>query len=262
LEFFWEKMNAHSVVFAVLAVCIVFAAAEAEEKLTNEEVTKLRISTLSKPEQCVKVAKNGDKLTMHYRGTLLDGTVFDESYKRGEPFSFVLGAGMVIRGWEEGIPGMCVGERRRLLIPASMGYGDRAIGQIPANSALLFEIELLDAEPAEPAEPKKKRPSPPPKYPKRHPPRFEHPDLDHPDLDHPEFDHPEFDHPELRHPELRHPELHHPDHDDDITEDIRRRLRHHDRPEPPRRDRLERPDRHRRDRDRPHRRHRREREEL
>lgn len=113
----------------------------------DDDTTKLRISTLSKPEKCTQTAKNGDRLRMHYRGTLLDGTVFDESYKRGAPFEFVLGSGMVIRGWEEGIPGMCVGEKRRLQIPPTMGYGSRRVGPIPANSVLIFDIELLAAEP-------------------------------------------------------------------------------------------------------------------
>ena len=138
-----------------LLVCVAFAEDEAEHE------NKLRISTLSKPEDCSRVAKNGDKLSMHYRGTLLDGTVFDESYKRGQPFSFVLGSGMVIRGWEEGIPGMCVGEKRRLRIPPSMGYGGRKVGSIPANSVLLFDIELLDIEdPKEKAKPKEKATNP------------------------------------------------------------------------------------------------------
>ena len=140
-----------------LCACVAFAEEDAEHE------NKLRISTISKPEDCTRVAKNGDRLSMHYRGTLLDGTVFDESYKRGQPFSFVLGSGMVIRGWEEGIPGMCVGEKRRLRIPPSMGYGNRAVGSIPANSVLLFDIELLDIQDAKEKTKGKARAARPPK---------------------------------------------------------------------------------------------------
>ena len=134
--------NAMKTMMFAGALLLVVAVAQAAE-----DNTKLRISTLSKPEECTQTAKNGDLLRMHYRGTLEDGTVFDESYKRGQPFEFVLGSGMVIRGWEEGIPGMCVGEKRRLQIPPTMGYGSRRVGPIPANSVLIFDIELLAAEP-------------------------------------------------------------------------------------------------------------------
>ncbi len=88
-------------------------------------------------------AKNGDHLSMHYVGTLLDGTKFDSSVDRGQPFEFTLGAGEVIQGWDEGIVGMKVGGKRRLVIPASMAYGNQSVGLIPANSTLVFEVELL-----------------------------------------------------------------------------------------------------------------------
>lgn len=85
----------------------------------------------------------GKVITAHYTGTLLDGTKFDSSRDRGVPFSFVLGAGQVIKGWDMGIQGMKVGGKRNLTIPAELAYGARAIGSIPANSTLLFEVELL-----------------------------------------------------------------------------------------------------------------------
>lgn len=140
-----NKTGTKTAAFVGALLVLVLAAVCAHA--AGDDTTKLRISTLSKPETCTRTAKNGDRLRMHYRGALLDGTVFDESYKRGEPFEFVLGAGMVIRGWEEGIPGMCVGEKRRLQIPPTMGYGSRRVGPIPANSVLVFDIELLAAEP-------------------------------------------------------------------------------------------------------------------
>ncbi|MBI2068829.1 MAG: FKBP-type peptidyl-prolyl cis-trans isomerase [Candidatus Yanofskybacteria bacterium] len=88
----------------------------------------------------------GQGLTMHYSGTLENGTKFDSSYDRGEPFQFVLGAGQVIQGWELGVQGMKVGGKRKLIIPPSLGYGERGIGPIPPNATLIFEVELLAAQ--------------------------------------------------------------------------------------------------------------------
>jgi FKBP-type peptidyl-prolyl cis-trans isomerase len=88
-------------------------------------------------------ATAGSQITVNYVGTLTDGTVFDSSIPRGTPFSFVLGSGQVIQGWERGFAGMKEGGTRVLIIPASLGYGAQAIGPIPANSMLVFEVELL-----------------------------------------------------------------------------------------------------------------------
>lgn len=85
----------------------------------------------------------GKIITVHYIGTLTDGTKFDSSIDRGQPFRFILGAGQVIQGWEQGFAGMKVGGKRSLVIPANMAYGDRAVGAIPAGSTLLFDVELL-----------------------------------------------------------------------------------------------------------------------
>ena len=88
-------------------------------------------------------AATADTVTVNYVGTLTNGTKFDSSYDRNQPFTFVLGAGQVIAGWDQGIPGMKVGGRRRLTIPPSLGYGNVAYGPIPANSTLIFEVELV-----------------------------------------------------------------------------------------------------------------------
>ena len=91
------------------------------------------------------VASSGQTVAVHYRGTLEDGTQFDASYDRGTPFEFPLGAGRVIKGWDEGVQGMKVGGQRKLVIPPDLGYGSRGAGRvIPPNATLIFEVELLE----------------------------------------------------------------------------------------------------------------------
>lgn len=92
------------------------------------------------------VAMPGDMVTVHYVGHFTDGKVFDSSVARGEPFQFVLGRGMVIAGWEEGIAGMKVGGVRILSIPPELGYGPNDYGPIPGNSTLIFEVQLLKVD--------------------------------------------------------------------------------------------------------------------
>ena len=89
---------------------------------------------------------NGDQVTVHYTGWLIDGTKFDSSLDRGKPFTFELGARQVIQGWDRGVRGMQVGGISKLTIPPELEYGDRSVGGglIPANSTLVFEVKLLE----------------------------------------------------------------------------------------------------------------------
>ncbi len=91
-------------------------------------------------------AKTGDRVVVHYTGRFVDGTIFDSSLTRNEPFQFVLGAGQVIQGWDVGLVGMKVGGKRVLSIPPELGYGMQDYGPIPGGSTLIFEVELLKVE--------------------------------------------------------------------------------------------------------------------
>jgi len=91
-------------------------------------------------------ADSGNVVTVHYSGFLVDGTKFDSSVERDEPFSFLLGMGQVIPGWEEGLKLMNIGSKARLVIPPELGYGEISVGPIPPNSILFFDIELVDVQ--------------------------------------------------------------------------------------------------------------------
>ncbi|XP_040167303.1 FK506-binding protein 2 [Anopheles arabiensis] len=107
--------------------------------------SKLKVDVVSVPEGCTVKSKNGDMLTMHYTGKLTDRTKFDSSFDRDQPFTFQLGAGQVIKGWDQGLTDMCVGEKRMLTIPPELGYGDRGAGNvIPGGATLVFDVELIN----------------------------------------------------------------------------------------------------------------------
>ncbi|PIT96622.1 peptidylprolyl isomerase [Candidatus Campbellbacteria bacterium CG10_big_fil_rev_8_21_14_0_10_35_52] len=117
---------------------------ERDNKIISSNANNMTITDISLGTG--KEAKQGQILTVHYTGALEDGTKFDSSIDRNTPFRFILGAGQVIKGWEIGFFGMKVGGKRKLVIPAELAYGSQDRGNIPANSTLFFDVELLAAE--------------------------------------------------------------------------------------------------------------------
>ncbi|MEB3254248.1 MAG: FKBP-type peptidyl-prolyl cis-trans isomerase [Synechococcus sp.] len=116
-----------------------------ESAETRMTASGLKITELAVGEGAEAAA--GQTVVVHYRGTLENGKQFDASYDRGTPFTFPLGAGRVIKGWDEGVVGMKVGGKRKLVIPSDLAYGSRgAGGVIPPNATLIFEVELLDVQ--------------------------------------------------------------------------------------------------------------------
>merc|ERR1719266_2939615 len=104
---------------------------------------------ITKMAQCddSKRAGNGDKVTVHYGGFLMDGTKFDSSFDRRKPFTFELGVGQVIPGWDEGLLGVCPGDERHLVVPSNLAYGERGAGDvIPPGATLLFDVVIVDVE--------------------------------------------------------------------------------------------------------------------
>lgn len=122
-----------------------FNQQSSQTEITRSETapaTELKIEDLH--EGTGATVKSGDTIVIHYKGTLPDGTQFDSSYDRDEPYETQIGVGKVIKGWDEGVIGMKVGGKRKLTIPPSLGYGEQSVGSIPPNATLLFELELLE----------------------------------------------------------------------------------------------------------------------
>ncbi|KAF9919379.1 FK506-binding protein 2A [Lobosporangium transversale] len=130
--------------YAIAAIAVFLLASHISAEKAPPTKLQIGIKARNPDPNCVK-SKDGDLLSMDYTGTLWsNGKQFDTSIGRG-PFTFNLGEGSVIQGWDQGLRGMCVGEKRKLIIPSDLAYGDRAAGaHIPANSALVFEVELLE----------------------------------------------------------------------------------------------------------------------
>lgn len=133
------------IIIVIAGVYFVLQKNNKGQEINNniKEIQGMKIETLK--EGTGEEAKNNDTVTVHYTGTLEDGTKFDSSVDRGTPFTFLLGAGRVIKGWDLGVLGMKVGEKRKLTIPAELGYGSQGAGGIiPPNATLIFEVELLE----------------------------------------------------------------------------------------------------------------------
>uniref|UniRef100_A0A0F7GZ30 peptidylprolyl isomerase n=1 Tax=Geranium incanum TaxID=1158081 RepID=A0A0F7GZ30_9ROSI len=121
----------------LLAICALVSA-------KSGDVSELQIGVKFRPKTCDIQAHKGDQIKVHYRGKLTDGTVFDSSFERGNPIEFELGSGRVIKGWDQGLLSMCVGEKRKLKIPASLGYGAQGSPPtIPGGATLIFDTELV-----------------------------------------------------------------------------------------------------------------------
>ncbi|KAJ1504422.1 FK506-binding protein 2A [Coelomomyces lativittatus] len=130
----------------IIPVCFILTliALFTPSVLTEEE--KLQIGVKLRNE-CKSKSKNGDRIYVHYTGTLTDGTEFDSSLKRKLPFDFVLGQGKVIRGWDQGLINRCPGDKIKLKIPPNLGYGQRGSPPtIPANAHLIFDIQVVSVK--------------------------------------------------------------------------------------------------------------------
>ena len=141
-------------VICLLAFAFFIFGFNEQPSLTQRETTTANVAPTSsekvKTEDITvgtgKEVSTGDTVVIHYTGTLQNGTKFDSSYDRNEPFETKIGVGQVIKGWDIGVVGMKVGGKRKLTIPPSLGYGSQEVGSIPPNSTLLFDVELIDVK--------------------------------------------------------------------------------------------------------------------
>ncbi|KAF2149747.1 hypothetical protein K461DRAFT_329026 [Myriangium duriaei CBS 260.36] len=148
----------HAALSSAILIPLLAASATAEIITTAEG---LKIDE-THAVHCDRPSRVGDTISVHYRGTLENGKEFDSSYKRGDPFTFHLGAhpAQVIQGWDLGFRNVCVGSKRKLIIPPSLGYGARNMGDIPPNSVLIFETELMHIKGVPDPPPEGEKPTP------------------------------------------------------------------------------------------------------
>ena len=140
-------MKQRFVTIAAFCACIMLVAATMIEASGRTAMTPGGVKIEIVKEGQGPLPKQGQTVVVHYIGTLPNGTKFDSSRDRGQPFSFVLGAGKVIRGWDEAVAAMKVGTRAIITIPPAMGYGAQWSGEvIPPNATLIFDVELLEAK--------------------------------------------------------------------------------------------------------------------
>lgn len=149
-----KKENINVIVSFIIVLCVVgFVVYAITNRTKNVDVNSINTTNneeKTSSKNMEKVAKVGDVLVMNYTGRFTNGEAFDSNvdpkFKHVEPFTFTLGAGQVIKGWDEGLVGMKIGEKKTLTIPPEKGYGSQPVGPIPANSTLIFEVELVDIQ--------------------------------------------------------------------------------------------------------------------
>lgn len=139
-----------AVSIALVVVGVVFASVGGfMTKFLKGSDKTLNINNEANVENAITdgVVKKGDIVVLHYTGVLEDGTKFDSSIDRNQPFQFTVGVGQVIKGFDNGVLGMKVGEKKKIIIKPEDGYGDRKVGVVPANSTLIFDVDLLNINP-------------------------------------------------------------------------------------------------------------------
>ena len=140
------KIVAISLVVGLAIASIVYVMWHRRSSASGEVRTASGLKYVDIREGTGPTPKLGQTVVVHYTGTLENGSKFDSSLDRGQPFEFRIGTGAVIQGWDEGLMSMKVGGKRKLIIPPSLGYGPRAQPNIPANSTLIFDVELLNVK--------------------------------------------------------------------------------------------------------------------
>lgn len=137
-------LQKHTLIFVIIVLVSCMIEVNGAKKKKQKE---LEIISEYKPDDCSVVAETGDVIKVHYTGMFESGAIFDSSRQENkQPIDFKLGGKMVIQGWEMGIEGMCVGEKRKLIIPPHLGYGKQGSGPIPPDATLIFDTELVDLQ--------------------------------------------------------------------------------------------------------------------